>query len=528
MNNYYTLIYLTEELKQKLESSNFEFSISPHKNVWEGYFTSKNGDRLRLIFSTTPGEIALFPDSYRAPKKNNVLNFFESLENQKVTGVELAAEDRFISIHFDEKTTLFFQLFGNDANIFRVKENRTIDAFKNKDQVVGEEPPQPRKAKKMENGPPENAGARRLILHYDIKFPRQLIKPVIRHYRLGDAPPEEIQQVVNKLTNSLMHNPSFRVLENGELCFLPAHLLPAGEIETFGTANEAVRFTYYKASHLRRFEKKLKNIQPALENRINKTRQALRQLEGAEKALERAEKYQKYGHLLMSQAHLKRDSRADHLELPDFYNNNEPVQIPLKDHLSIAENAQYYYDKSARAERRVEESKRRRKEVKKELMELQQLQSSLDSIEKLYELEDWISDHEEILQKLGIAGSGKQKRSLPWRTTEYNGYEIRIGKNAKSNDRLTTEAHKEDIWLHARGTGGSHVIIRMNNHPEKPPKHIIRKAASYAAWHSKLRGSGLVPVIVTKKKYVIKPKGAHAGTVRVDREEVEMVKPEKP
>ena len=104
---------------------------------------------------------------------------------------------------------------------------------------------------------------------------------------------------------------------------------------------------------------------------------------------------------------------------------------------------------------------------------------------------------------------------------------IWIGKNAKSNDEVTTRAHKEDVWLHARGVGGSHVVIRMENNKNLPPKNIIKKAAAVAAWNSKARGSSLAPVIYTKRKYVSKPKGAPAGTVRVQREEVEMVEPHK-
>jgi predicted ribosome quality control (RQC) complex YloA/Tae2 family protein len=67
----------------------------------------------------------------------------------------------------------------------------------------------------------------------------------------------------------------------------------------------------------------------------------------------------------------------------------------------------------------------------------------------------------------------------------------------------------------------------MNNQKEMPPKNVLLKAAAVAAWNSKARGSNLAPVIITKRKYVTKPKGAPTGTVRVMRENVEMVKPQK-
>jgi predicted ribosome quality control (RQC) complex YloA/Tae2 family protein len=68
----------------------------------------------------------------------------------------------------------------------------------------------------------------------------------------------------------------------------------------------------------------------------------------------------------------------------------------------------------------------------------------------------------------------------------------------------------------------------MGNEKEMPPKQVLLEAASYAAFNSKAKGMKLAPVIITKKKYVRKPKGSPPGAVVVDKEEVEMVTPKKP
>ncbi len=81
--------------------------------------------------------------------------------------------------------------------------------------------------------------------------------------------------------------------------------------------------------------------------------------------------------------------------------------------------------------------------------------------------------------------------------------------------------------MHARGVAGSHVVLRMDNNKDYPPKEVLLKAASVAAYNSKARGAALAPVIITKRKYVSKPKGAPHGSVRVHREEVEMVEPKE-
>jgi len=79
--------------------------------------------------------------------------------------------------------------------------------------------------------------------------------------------------------------------------------------------------------------------------------------------------------------------------------------------------------------------------------------------------------------------------------------------------------------LHARGVSGSHTIIRMRKNRENPPIDILEKAASIAAWHSQAKGQSLAPVQFTRRKFLRKPKGAAAGLVKVDKEEVLMVKP---
>jgi predicted ribosome quality control (RQC) complex YloA/Tae2 family protein len=116
---------------------------------------------------------------------------------------------------------------------------------------------------------------------------------------------------------------------------------------------------------------------------------------------------------------------------------------------------------------------------------------------------------------------------LPFKVFEYQDFQILVGKNSKNNDLLTQKyAYKEDLWLHARGVAGSHVVIKYR--AGKPfPKSVIEKAASLAAYYSKSKSDSLCAVIVTPKKYVRKPKGAALGAVVVEREDVVMVEPKE-
>jgi predicted ribosome quality control (RQC) complex YloA/Tae2 family protein len=60
------------------------------------------------------------------------------------------------------------------------------------------------------------------------------------------------------------------------------------------------------------------------------------------------------------------------------------------------------------------------------------------------------------------------------------------------------------------------------------PLNLIELAAGLAAWHSKRRTEGLVPVAYTPRKYVRKGKGMAAGAVRLEREQTVLVAPVDP
>lgn len=94
-----------------------------------------------------------------------------------------------------------------------------------------------------------------------------------------------------------------------------------------------------------------------------------------------------------------------------------------------------------------------------------------------------------------------------------DGFEVYVGRNAEMNDILTTEIAKpNDIWMHASGVPGSHVVIRVEE--EYPSNEIIKKAAKLAAENSK--GEGKIKVVYTEAKNVTKPSGMKTGQVMVD------------
>jgi predicted ribosome quality control (RQC) complex YloA/Tae2 family protein len=104
------------------------------------------------------------------------------------------------------------------------------------------------------------------------------------------------------------------------------------------------------------------------------------------------------------------------------------------------------------------------------------------------------------------------------------GWEALAGLTDADNDRLSLrEARPNDYWFHVHGMPGSHVVLRVP--AEDPDRETMKRAAAIAAYHSKARSGGVVPVSCTRARNVSKPKGAEPGSVQIRRETLIKVRP---
>lgn len=108
------------------------------------------------------------------------------------------------------------------------------------------------------------------------------------------------------------------------------------------------------------------------------------------------------------------------------------------------------------------------------------------------------------------------------------GHQVLAGKTDVDNDRLSfTVAGPGDWWFHVRGLSGSHVILKIAP-GLTPDRQTLQRAAAIAAYHSKARKGGTVPVSGTLARHVTKPRGAKPGSVRIRKERVFKVRPALP
>jgi len=120
-----------------------------------------------------------------------------------------------------------------------------------------------------------------------------------------------------------------------------------------------------------------------------------------------------------------------------------------------------------------------------------------------------------------------------WKVSTWNyeladGWQVLAGKTDADNDILSLKlAGPHDWWFHLHGQPGSHVILKAREGLE-PGKEVLQAAAAVAAWHSKARGAGVVPVVCTRAANVSKPRGAKPGTVSIKNEKIIKVRPALP
>ena len=233
-----------------------------------------------------------------------------------------------------------------------------------------------------------------------------------------------------------------------------------------------------------------------------------------------------YGSLLLQHlAEIPPGSSLVHLPCP-----GGTIAVPLQPHQTASQNAQRYFEKAKASRRARQLAERRRGAYKHRLDRHALLLEELKHVTTRQDLKAYMERHDAELHGPGDTGpTDDQDRPLFRTFVVEGGFEVWAGKSSANNDTLTLRhAKPQDYWFHARGVPGSHVILRIATGRGEPGKQAIRQAASIAAYYSKMRTASLVPVAVTRRKYVHKRKGAPAGSVVLQREDVIMVEPELP
>lgn len=234
--------------------------------------------------------------------------------------------------------------------------------------------------------------------------------------------------------------------------------------------------------------------------------------------------YGRYGELLKS--HVSALGKGQkHITVVDYFADGLPeITLPLNPEKDGPQNLKDYFAKHGKFTGAQKNLLPRLDRVKAELTQSQQALRALESGSMTDLSERKIE--QEIAQPMqgrmaheSQRSKPKRQQAVPYREfSSQEGYPILVGKTAKDNDAVTFKISKPgDLWLHARGTPGSHVIVRLEKKQQVPPE-TLKDAATLALFYSDLRKSGKGEVIYTLRENVRKPKGAKPGSVTVTQE----------
>ena len=281
--------------------------------------------------------------------------------------------------------------------------------------------------------------------------------------------------------------------------------------ERYGQREIALATTQLRQSKLTELKKSIKK--------------AVRRIEALREDLDKAARYQdyaRYGELL--KANLGRIKKGQELiTVVDYF---DPAQselvIPLDPSKTPHGNMDDYFKKHRKFLVAGQEITPRIEGMERELAALRKDQLAIEE-GRWVPVEPTSASTREGRLTPRIQSSALRpqhsSRSGPFRRfISADGVPIYVGRNAKENDELTLKfAHSDDLWLHAQGVPGSHVVVRLEKGANPPPE-TLKDAATLALLYSDFKKSGKGDVIYTRRKYVRKAKGRPPGAVTVTQE----------
>ncbi|PSL27822.1 NFACT RNA binding domain-containing protein [Dyadobacter jiangsuensis] len=451
-----------------------------------------------------------FPERFDRARRNSV-NLFHDFAEDRVEFVKVCSNERAIQVHFESGRDLIFKLFGNRSNFIALNEEGEVtQLFNNKLSTdrgltvasLNREIDQSWEAFVANDG------------RFEPLFPT--FGKVANKYLSGKLAGKDdlaerwaiVQEVLREFESSVFY---ITKIEN-----IPAlTLFETGEVvQVLHDPIEALNAFYLAYIRLSGLDKEKADIVRLLKKRIQQTDNYLENTFQKLVDLENATKNDELANIIMANLHVIPE-RAEKVELYDFY-RDQPITIKLKKDLSAQKNAEGYYRKAKNEKIEIDRLNDSLAAREADRKRLQEHLEHIGGIELLRDLRAYIKTNK--LEQ----GSAAPTIDDLFKRLDFMGYTILIGRNAKNSDLLTKQAHKEDLWLHAKDVTGSHVVVK-NQPGRKFPAPVIERAAELAAFYSKRKNDSLCPVIVTPKKFIRKPKGLPDGLVLIDKEDIVMV-----
>ena len=279
--------------------------------------------------------------------------------------------------------------------------------------------------------------------------------------------------------------------------------------------SEALDHYYGERDAFIRIRRHGASLRRAVENALgraqNKQASFLESIDNGEKL----ELFRLNGELILNNLHAIRPGMTQFTALNYYTDPPENCVVSLDAALSPQDNAKRLFKQYRKGKLAQEYAKGQLAAVTEEIDYLEGQLQNIAQCETLSELEEV---REELIGQRYVKPEAKKRpkkqfaiASRPLAFSSSEGYTIYVGKNNRQNDMLTMKlAASDNLWLHAKNTPGSHVIVVCEG---MPPEQTLLEAATLAAYYSGGKSAPNVAVDYTLRKNIKKPGGARPGMV---------------
>lgn len=435
------------------------------------------------LVTVEPGELAIGPEPGLAVALRSLrgmtLDRVWARRGDRLLRLTFAARSRF---GVDDRFELYIELVPRFGNLVLVKGDRIVAALK-------------------EFTPAAN--------------PRRAVQAG-QAYELPPLPPHttNLAQADAATAEAALHEPLYVYRRDGEL--LQAYGTPLEQLRDAQCTRESSLLEVFaelraqrraRGEH-ERSQRRRTAVAKRLDVRERKLRAELASLEQKQRRAGARDQLRREGETIFATLHdLREEERA-----------------------AAKERAGELFDEYKRLGRSVAHVEGRRQSVTESLAAVETLrwESERAAEEDLADVEIALADLERKRRAVerALPARGRRRPPLEFRTA--SGSRILVGRSPVENAELTFRvARPNDLWFHAQGTPGAHVILSHDARGAPAPEDL-QTAAALAALHSKAKGSAAVAVDYTLRKHVRKQRAAPPGLVWYTHAKTLIVEPGSP
>ena len=432
-------------------------------------------------------------------KLNELLKVTQYLQKYKSITSIGRVDDTIIKIVFDKGEVLFFDMRRGDSHIFKKKDYKRAKLFQAPFDVVLYK----RFNRSHINSFEVVKGNRILRLHVSANSSYKAQSTILQFEFTGrntNAIILDEDEVVLEALRHIDSSVSYRFIKVGEK-------LEELEVKEFSEKPSNIGEDieeYFKNEYFRRAEIKLTQVKNqrliVLQKKIDKLQKLLSGLDDESVLLEKSEKYEFWGTLVLSNLHLVKAYQKS-IKIDDFEGNEVEIIFP-KEARTPSEAGNLLF-------KNAKKLKRKAKSLYKERESLEDKISFLENMKKVVSAAKEESEINILLPKQKQIKKTK-KTQVSYESFFMEGFKIMLGKNEKGNEELLKEAKKRDIWFHIKDIPSSHVIIRTDK--ASVPQSVLDFAAKICVEFSVTK-KGTYLVDYTQRRNVTIVNGANVTYV---------------